>query len=491
MEYFIGLDLGTSVIKGILVSLEGEQSAQAKQNTEFLYPAEGYVEYDPVHHYESVCKVIKTLVSSVSDLSEVKAISMSAASGNTLLLKDGKPLTNIISWMDSRAIDQAFPGLDTGEVHGTVGWPWLNGLFPFSHLLWLKTHKPDVFNQADRFCMNNDWLTYQLTGKWVVDSSTATTFYLQNQTEGQWYEPYLDLLDISVNELSVICRPGDVVGSITEKASVETGLPVGTQVVLGSFDHPSAARGTGVTSPGDLLLSCGTSWVGFYPVEHRDDGIRQQLLVDPFLSPDGPWGVMFALSRIDLLVNWFLDNLIFSRSQQKKDFAFFDRLAMKSSPGSHGCFINPFITIEEINTSESLRESLIKQYEKSAPEDLTRALMEMVVFRLRSNIEKLSENGITAKRIVMVGGPSESPLWPQITADITGLKLSLINGQSAGAFGAAIMAGIGAGYFNDESEAFQKMKGRSIMIEPSLKVKEYDLYYQEYLNRFEKETGAE
>jgi len=485
MEYFIGLDLGTSVIKGIIVSREGDRVAQAKKNTEFLFPADGYVEYDPDRHYDNVCEVIRSLVSSVSNPEDIKALSMSAASGNTLLLKGNEPITNIISWMDTRASGKAPQGLNTEEVHGVVGWPWLDGLFPYSHLDWLKKNKSEIYKQADRFCMNNDWLTYRLTGEWVIDASTATTFYLQNQEERRWHRPYIDLLEISEDKLSQIHQPGYRVGGLTPEASEKTGLPEATSVVLGSFDHPSAARGTGGTSPGDLLLSCGTSWVGFYPVEDRSAGISQQLLVDPFLSPEGPWGVMFALSRIDLLTNWFLDNFIFTGSHKLKDFTLFDELAMKSSPGAQGCFINPFLTVDEINANVKLRESLINKYKSVSSENLSRALMEMVVFRLRSNIEKLSENGIAAKRIVMVGGPSESPIWPQITADITGLDLSLINGQSAGALGAAIMAGTGAGYFSNENEAFQAMSGPVVLIEPSQNVEKYHLFYQEYLNRFE------
>ena len=445
-------------------------------------------------HYKAISTIIKKLVNSISDSSDIKGISMAAASGNTLLLdSNGKPLTNIISWMDPRGAELKPDNIELKNIHNVIGWPWTNGYFPMAHLNWFKKEKTNLFNKVTRICMNNDWLYYCLTGKWKLDTSTATTFYLQNQSEKNWNKPYINALGISNKALSTIGLPGEIAGTITEKASEETGLKKGTPVVLGTFDHPGAARGTGFTKPGDLLLSCGTSWVGFYPVKNRETGIELNLLIDPFLSPTGPWGVMFALSRIDLLINWFLDTFIVTRHETAiNKYKLFDDLAEKANPGAGGCFINPNTNIEEILSSKKLSNSLIKQYSSFSSSNIARAIMEMTVFKVRKNIEELAEGGIKAKRIAMVGGPSESPIWPQITSDITGLTLNLINGQTAGAIGAAMLAAIGAGYFKNEAEAFKGMGGKAVIIKPNKSLsKKYDEFYSEYNLRYEKKDRSE
>jgi len=488
MEYFIGLDIGTTAVKGILISITGEQIAQAKVTTGFIFPKNRYIEYDPHMHYKAVCNIMQKLSALVPNPSDIKAVSMVAASGNTLLLdKDNKPLTNIISWMDERAVGMLPEGIDIGGVHNVIGWPWTNGLFPMAHLNWFKEKEPELYRKASRICMDNDWINYRLTGEWKLDTSTATTFYLQNQVKKRWYKPYLGALQIKEESLSTIGLPGETAGTITDQASRETGLSKRTLVVLGTFDHPGAARGTGFTKPGDLLLSCGTSWVGFYPLKNRNLGISQHLLVDPFLSPEGPWGTMFSLTHIDLLVNWFLDRFIVSEYGFKiNKYKLFDDLAAKAPPGAGGCFIDPYINAKDISASKKILNILTDKYKIFSPSNIARALMEMVVFRLRKNVEQLAKAGIKAKKIAMVGGPSESPIWPQITADITGLKLNLINGQTAGAVGAAMLAARGAGFFKDESEAFHAMGGRATIIEPSVSLsKEYNVLYDEYIRRYE------
>ena len=146
-----------------------------------------------------------------------------------------------------------------------------------------------------------------------------------------------------------------------------------------------------------------------------------------------------------------------------------------------------FFALKKSNKPDPISaKTIIKKYSSFSPSTIARAIMEMTVFRLRANIERLSNAGIVAKRIAMVGGPSESPIWPQITANITGLTLKLLNGQSAGAVGAAMLAAVGAGFFKDEKEAFNSMGEEERLIEPTPKDKrEYDLLYKDYYNRYE------
>lgn len=482
MDLLMGLDLGTSAVKGVVISDEGEIIAQGKRSTQFLRPQSGFVELCPEVHYRTVCDLIRELVSGIPPGSSIAALSMAAASGNTILTGSaGEPLTNIISWLDQRAVNVAhelLPEFDFEQVHAIVGWPW-SGSFPFGHLAWLKHNAPALYDSASHYGMNSDYLLFRLTWKWGMDYSTATTFYLQDQCQRQWHAPYLERLEISENSLSTLLPSGSVLGPLTPQAAEDINLSEKTLVVLGAFDHPCAARGTGMLQPGDLLLSCGTSWVGFYPLEDRNLALSQKLLIDPFLTPDGPWGALFSLARIGTTIDWYIEHLILQPSDAFANrYRIFNACAQQALPGANGLYINLF------RDTLSMSEETVKLKIRYSREDIARAVMEGTAFEMRRKIEELARAGIPAKRIAMVGGPTESPIWPRIVADITGLELRLINGQNAGAVGAAILAGIGADVFRNEREAFSGMKEQATCLSPSLSMKGlYISYYKEYLTK--------
>jgi len=468
----------------VLVSSEGEVLAQEKCLTQLLRPQHDYVEFSPSTHYKAVCNLIRELCSKFSPKYKVKALSMAAASGNTLLLdKNNSPITNIISWLDNRTDKNILPNLAQDKVRNIVGWPWFGG-FSMAHLAWLKKNRPHVYNKACRFSMNTDYLLYRLTGCWGMDTSTATTFYLQDQVNSCWYKPYLDELKIKENSLSKLMPSGSKLGFLTQDAADDTGLSTDTLVVLGAFDHPSAARGTGTLDHGDLLVSCGTSWVGFYPIQNRDIALSQNMLIDPFLRPSGPWGAMFSLSCIGENIDWYIDNVIVNAKTQiswAEKYSQFNINAQKSTLGANGLYLDMF---DDIKTIESNLSYLKRSYNTR---DISRAVMEGVVYKMREKIEKLSSAGVAANNITMVGGPSESPIWPQIFSDVTGLEVKLLNGQNAGALGAAILAGIGAGIFKDETEGFNAIGGKAKIITPDKASHcKYNHLFKEFIKRHER-----
>lgn len=390
-ECFVGVDLGTSSIKAVLADADGRILSKARRATELLRPQAGFVEFSSTRCYALLCEVVRDLGGV-----DVKGLVLSGATGNTLLMDaKGNPLHNAISWMDGRAEKDAEldPG---GDVYRIVGWPWFRG-FPLAHMAWLRKNKPEVWAKASMHAMNITYLYHRLTGKWGMDHSTATTFYLQDQEKRRWHKPFLDFLGLTEKQLPKLLPSGALLGRLSEQASAETGLPDYCSVFLGSFDHPSAARGCGILKPGDVLLSCGTSWVGFYPVAERETALAQNLLVDPFLSPSGPWGAIFSLPRVGEEVQAFVEKNFAGR------YALFNRAA--ESPGP------------------------------------SRDLMERIASGTKAKMDALADAGMKAQRIMMVGGPSESPVWPGILREMTGLQIEIPEaGSYAGALGAAMLA---------------------------------------------------
>ena len=164
--FLIGLDLGTSAIKGVLMDQYGRVIAEAEKNTTFNHPQSGWCEISPEQHYQDVCGVIRKLAAVAP--TPVTALAMAAASGNTLLAdSSGQPLTNIINWLDCREEQAKTPSLkqfSSEKVRQITGWPCVD-IFPLAHLAWLRENTPDLYKNAGHYCMNTDWLLFRL--RWL------------------------------------------------------------------------------------------------------------------------------------------------------------------------------------------------------------------------------------------------------------------------------------------------------------------------------------
>jgi len=444
-KLLMGLDLGSSAIKGVVIDTSGATLATASEPSPLSYPREEWVEYDAEDHFRAVCRVTRKLQDAVTE--PVAAIAMCAASGNTLLTDgSGTPLTPVISWMDGRVrqyLTYPLESLDPEEVRQTTGWPFF-GIFPLTHLAWFRESNHELYAGADRCCMNTDWLLFRLTGNWVMDHSTATTFYLQDQVARRYHAPYLDLLDLPENKLSRLVPSGSVAGALTGTAALDTGLRPGTAVCAGSFDHPSAARAVGVTQPGELMLSCGTSWVGFLPLAERQSAIEARLLCDPFLSGrGGPWAGMTSVPMIGPAIDWYITNVIAPGSDDP--FTVFNESAAAAEPGSGGIKIDLCDPPGPVAGDRN---------------NISRAVMEGAAILLDEQLAGLAEQGINFSRAVMVGGPARSAVWPHIVSEITDIPVRAGSSHS-GARGAAILAGIGTGIYRDEADAFASTGGNT------------------------------
>jgi sugar (pentulose or hexulose) kinase len=440
----VGLDLGTSAVKGVLTDAQGRVLAEAGAPTRLLHPREGWVEADPEQHYRNVCRVVGELAATAPG--NVAAVAMAAASGNTLLTDEtGAPTGNVINWMDQRAAQNrpaALAGLVAAEVAKVVGWRCVT-TFPLAHLAWLRENQPQVFKSAAHYGMDTDWLLHRLTGRWVMDQSTATTFHLQEQTSGAYHQPFLKLLEIPEGRLSGITRSGVAVGPLTPQAARDTGLSERTTVVSGCFDHPAAARAVGVLSPGQLMLSCGTSWVGFVPLQRRREILDAEMLCDPFLSATGgPWGGIFSVPYIGRAIDWYIDNVVAPGEDDR--MGVFNDLASRAAPGAGGLEIDLRRPPRRLDADRA---------------NVSRAVMEGAARLLNEKILALKARGFGYERAVMVGGPAASPVWPGIVARIVGIEIET-GSPSAGAQGAAMLAGIGIGLYRDEQDALAARKKR-------------------------------
>ena len=450
---FIGLDLGTTNIKAAAISDEGEYLLGATGS--MVYDTSGgKVEFCLRGFCKSAYNLIRELVVKLPAGTCPAGVCISSASGNTVLLGgDDEPLIPAISWLDKRQdgeIAEVMGDLDPLEVYRTVGWPLIDS-FPLAHLCMLKRNDPGALERAAKVGMSSDYINLRLCGAWAIDHSTATTFYLQDQAAGRWHAPYLEALGIPVMKLPRLLPVGTGIGKVMPDAAADTLLPSGTPVYLGSFDHPSAAIGAGVTKEGVLLLSCGTSWVGFTPINGRERVLGADLLCDPFLATaafgtrygsghtgcmppqayagDGPWGGYFSLPNIGQRLDEYLCRLI---PDPNGRFQAFDDIAAGYAPGSAGV---------EFDVYDEPPPDLGKM-------DINKAvgsLIENITILILRKLAALEKGGMPIGGVVMTGGPSRSPIWPRIISEAIGKPVSALpDGSYAGAVGAAKIARSGA-----------------------------------------------
>ncbi|MBD3350736.1 MAG: hypothetical protein GF364_04530 [Candidatus Lokiarchaeota archaeon] len=456
----IGIDLGSTAIKGVIISEEIKTLSYDKINTKYLnLPNNNLMrkEFLPEDIYTRLCNLIRSLIYKAEIMpSDVAGISINGASGNTILLdKNKNPIGNAISWMDRRAsgdIYDILPDIDITKIHQIVGWPW-RGSFTFAELAWLKKYKSDIYNRTAYPCMYLEFLIKKITDAWEIDSSNATLSFLQNQEKREWYTTYCNMLDIDPNTRPSICNTGDIIGNITEDFCKKSGLKREAILVHGSFDHPGAAKASGVIAEHDILLSCGTSWVAFFPIEDRSTSISLGLLTLPFLLECGAaWAGMISLSRIGMVIDRYIDILCYEKSTDR--YLWFNHLSSQAKPGSNGLFLN----LMDQREKKKLDSRIFSSYSE---ENIARAVMEGAAFELYSNIRKVEKSSGIPKRIVMGGGPAESNIWPQIIADVTGLIIDIQEGQLAGSTGAALVAGRSIGVFTDDLDDY-KMRIKKI-----------------------------
>lgn len=434
------------------MTTEGQVVHSARASFDYIHLDNGGVELGVEEYLASCYLALKELAGRATDGS-IKGICASSASGNLLLLdKENKPITNIISWQDKRVDEEAremLSELNADAFYRQIGWPFGYKTFPLAHLCYIKKHQPSLIDSCGMVAMSTEYLVYALTGKWGISTSAGTTYYLIDQQKGRYMDWLLEKIGICEDMLPPILPCGTIVGEVQKEVEGLCGIPAGTPVTLGSFDHPSAARGVGVLKEGELLLSCGTSWVAFFPIEDREKGEKARTLIDPFLSPKGCYGVMSSIAslsgRLKLYVNRYID-------QSDKAFQKLSELAKKSAPGANGLCVNP---LEEPDDAKILAFS---------KEDIARAIMEGTVNLLKARLDMLAEKEIAATSAVMVGGPSEDPYWIELIQTICGIDVRVVHGQFAGAVGAAIIAGVGVGEYESESAAHELFRKKERMM---------------------------
>ncbi|MBQ7638531.1 MAG: FGGY-family carbohydrate kinase, partial [Clostridia bacterium] len=429
----------TSAVKGVLMSENGRIIRTA--SSPFTYIIDGDARFlEPDAFCESCFSVIKEL--SECPEYEIAAVCSCHASGNLLLLdSENRPITPIVGWqtvVSQEDIDRVYTKEEQTAFYRTSGWPLGHGMVA-ADLAWLKVHRPELLDEAATVTMSAEYLNFQLTGKWGISHSMGTPSRIMDQERGVYNRPILEKLGIAGKFFPPIFDKGTVLGTVLPDMAGRLGVTEYTKVVLGSFDHPSGALGAGVLNEGELLLSCGTSWVELFPVSSREFALSTGGLVDRFALHGAPYCVMKSLTSVTEKINARRVHF-FGKITHKE----FDEYIAQSSLGCGGLRID-------------FTDDDFKRAENHSDGEIARAIIEGAALMLKDNLIALRECGLHADSITAIGGITNSPVCTRVLSEVLGQEIRVVNGQSAGAVGSCLLAGMGLGVYRDEKDAFETM----------------------------------
>lgn len=446
----LGLDMGTTAVKALLFDLDGRVRASTDRPYGLITPQAGWVEQDPEALWATAVAVLRALAAELRPDERVLALAQSSQGGTTIPVgAHGHPVYNAISWMDDRAQAECAALQQAGlaeAIYRRTGWPLMAGL-PLQHIRWLRQQQPAIFAATQHFLFVNDFIAGRLTGRRCMNPSDASITQLFNIETGDWDDWLLELAGIGRAQLSPLQPSGAVIGALTAEAAALTGLPVGLPVINGAHDQYCAAVGMGVTRPGATLLSCGTAWVLLAVPADLAAGRRAGLALSCHAVP-GRWGAIRSLGAVGTALEWLADNVWADADVDREArYAAINAAAAAARPGADGLLFYPPAGGHAGSTA--VRGGWVGLTLSHSRGDLARAVMEGVACEVRWAIEEMRAAGIGVDELTMVGGAARSPLWPQLVADLTETPVLVPGMTQAAAWGAAVIAGVGVGAFNN------------------------------------------
>lgn len=430
----VGVDIGTSSSKGVLVALDGRILATAVREHRVSRPVPGWVEMDADTWWNDFVSIARELV----DVSGADIISVGVSGmGPCLLMTDAddSPLRPAILYgVDTRSvseIDQLNSELGAEAILERGG-SALSTQAIGPKLRWVASNEPGIFARARRMYMPSSWLARRLTGAYVLDFHSASQCNpLFDSKLGEWHTPWADTIAGHI-ELPPLRWPGEVCGTVTEAASAETGLPFGIPVITGTIDAWSEALSVGAVAPGDLMLMYGTTMFLINTVAERMSAAN---LWGTLGAAAGTFSLAGGMATSGAITEW-LRGLFETNS-----FAELTRAAELSGPGSRGLLMLPYFAGERTPIADPAARGVISGLTlEHGRGDLYRAALEATAFGVRHNIEALLAANSSIERVFAVGGGTLGRLWTQIVSDVIGIDQVVATITIGASFGAAFLA---------------------------------------------------
>ena len=478
---FIGIDVGTSSIKVIAVSPEGDLLASSSSPMAVEVQRPGWSEQTPEDWWRGTCSAIRSVLIEC-DNAEILGVALSGQMHSLVALDDSdRVIRPAILWNDVRSSAEAeYVRSVVGEqtLRRTVGNPSLEG-FTVTKLLWLKNHEPDHYRRISRILLAKDYVRYRLTGEMGIEPSDASGTLLFDVFKNEWSEEICDLLGVDKRVLPRIVGSDEAVGHITSSAANETGLTKGVPVVGGGADNACAATGAGAVSEGDVLFTIGTSGAVVAPISRpvADPGMRIHSMRHAI--PD-TWYLMGVVLSAGAALDWW---------RRSSGTVQFDELVAEAAavePGAGGVTFLPYLTGERTpHADANARGVFFGMHGGTGRAHMTRAVMEGVSFAMRDSLELMNDLQVAPEDAIAVGGGATSPTWLQMLSDVVALPLRTVGPAEGAPLGAAMLASVGTGHFSSAKSAGDAWLHNESSVEPDQRNRQaYDDAYSRYTDLY-------
>jgi len=437
---FLGLDIGTTGVKGVLVDGDGRPAGEAEHPHDLHSPHPGWAEEDPRDWWQGALAVVSRVVGRHPEA--LRALGVSGMVPALLLLDaQGRPLRPSIQQNDARAVDEirecaaAYP---EDVLFARSGATWNQQVLP-PKLLWIRRHEADAWARLHRLSGSYEYVTFRLTGATYAEANWALESGLWDARDHGWNAEVLGLAGLPASALPPVRRPHEIVGEVGGAAASAAGLPRGLPVIAGSADHIAAALAAGLRRPGDVVLKFGGAGDFLYVVDSFTP--LRALFIDYHDVP-GLFVLNGCMATSGSLVKWFRD-----RFRRGEDYARMDAEAEAVPPGSDGLVVLPYFLGEKTPIHDpQARGTVLGLTLSHGPAHLYRAILEGVAYAFRHHMEVLESGGYLAARCYVMDGGARSPLWRRITASVLNREVYFLEGGHAGsAYGVALVAGVAAG----------------------------------------------
>lgn len=467
---FLGIDFGTGGCKVTAVSESGEVVADASVEYPTEYPRQGWSEQNPSDWYVAMCKAVAEVGAKGADLSKVAAVSFDGSTHNAVLL-DGNmsPVRKTIMWTDQRSVAECEELRKTcrDEIFSTA-YQMPTPTWTLPQMMWLKNNEPEVLKKTRRVLFVKDYVRYLVTGVAVTDYIEAQGTLFFDMESMSWSERLVGLSGLDFASLPEIVKPADPAGKVTAQAARDLGIAEGTPVVCGTSDSAVEDYGAGAIEPVDCILKLATA--GNVNVMTAEPHPFKTTLTYSHVI-EGMWYTVSATNAAALCQRWFRDAFCepeksLAASTGGRAFAIMDAIAEKSPVGANGVMFHPYLQGERSPYWDpDLRASFTGISISSTRGDFMRALLEGVAFSLKDCYGAIEEMGLGVKRIFLIGGGAKSPLWSSIVSDVFNMSVAVpIPGDAS--YGAALLAGVGAGAFANAADAVKKCLKIGRFVEP-------------------------
>jgi xylulokinase len=475
VSVLIGLDVGTGGARAVAVDNSGEIVAEASSEYPLHTPRPGWTEQDPEDWWTGAKEVLARVASEAGD--ELAGIGLTGQMhGSVFLDASDKVVRPALLWNDQRTqaqCDWITQAVGAQRLISIAGNPALTG-FQAPKIVWLRDEEPEEYSRVSRVLLPKDYVRLRLTGEHATDASDASGTLLLDVRARDWSGEILDALEIPHEWMPRVYEGPENTGALRESVAEELGLPPGIPVAAGGGDNAAAAVGTGIVEPGLVNSSVGTSGVLFAPTDEFKPDPSGRLHAFCHAVP-GAYHLMGVTLSAGGSLSWWREAL-------GGDFDELVGAASDVPPGAEGLVFLPYLSGERTpHLDPKARGAFFGLTARHGVAHMTRAVMEGVIFSLRDSLQIMRDLGVPVEDVRATGGGARSELWRQLQADIYGTPIRRTVADEGPAYGAALLAGVASGAYDDVDEATSVVGLREELTEPDAeRSKVYEEYYEVY-----------